>query len=67
MLPRASGRSQAFGDALYLHPLFSAEVKDMIGSSQSELAEVLRKGDLVALREMLTGNRNLGTEIGIKP
>jgi magnesium transporter len=28
-------------------------VKDMIGSSQSEIAEVLRKRDLVALREML--------------
>lgn len=53
MLPRGSGRSQAFLDAHYPLPFFSAEVKDMIGSSQSEVAEVLRKRDLVGLREML--------------
>lgn len=34
-------------------PLFSAEVKAMVVRSQSEIDEVLRKRDLVALQEML--------------
>ena len=34
-------------------PLFSAEVKDMVVRSQSEIDEALRKRDLVAVREML--------------
>ena len=34
-------------------PLFYAEVKDMVVRSQPEIDEILRKRDLVALREML--------------
>ena len=33
--------------------LFSAEVKNMVVRSQSEIAELLQKRDLVMLREML--------------